>query len=179
MQLEKTYAVLPSEGKAQLRFFNGMNCDFRITHNIENDIAELSLKALKSAEEKYVPITNDQSTYAFTFTSTEVGCPNNVVLNLALKSNMASSFFITRSADSLSAGFFEDSPEKSSRGFPFIRVVRNFLGELYNLTVEHLCHIFSILQEVKMLRSTTENLPIFRKISSLANKKWFHLEITM
>lgn len=135
-QLEKTYAVLPSQGNAQLRFFNGMNCDFRIQHNIGNDIAEFSLKALKSAEEKYVPIADERTTYAFTFISTEPGCPTNIVKNIPLSSNMASSFLVTGTATTLNTDFFEDSPEKSSRGFPLVRTVANFLSG-HNVTLNN------------------------------------------
>lgn len=122
INLEKTYAVLPQWGSSQLRLYNGRNCDYVLTTNIP-DHASIELKSMEMYENLNVPVSHGLQGYTYSVSSTN--CPNDRNSGIfPLHERTATSFFFT-GIDSLEVEMFEDSPEKSRRGWPFVTVLAN------------------------------------------------------
>lgn len=122
INLEKTYAVLPQAGNAQVRFYNGRNCDYTIQTNIPN-MERVELKFMEVYENIHVPIRDGQQNYTYSFSSTNCQEDRNTGL-LILSQRTATSYFLNGTT-SLSVDPFIDSPEKSRRGWPFVTVLAN------------------------------------------------------
>lgn len=122
INLEKTYAVLPQYGSAQMRLFNGRNCDYVITTDIP-DLDDIELKALAAYQNLYVPVRDGEQNYTLTFSSPN--CPNDArTETITLPEKTAASFFINGITE-MRIDSFEDNPEKSRRGWPFVTVLSN------------------------------------------------------
>lgn len=145
INLESTYAVLPNWGEAQLRIFNGRNCDYLINTNIPYH-AEINLPAFDTFENRHIQIDGENSTFTYSLSSSN--CPGDAIntANFVLNGSMATSFHFT-GVNTLSINQYEDSPEKSRRGWPlltvlgnlqsnnaFIRLIENGKDERYNET---------------------------------------------
>ncbi|CAG9803152.1 unnamed protein product [Chironomus riparius] len=122
INLEKTYAVLPQWGSSQLRLYNGRNCDYTLTTNIPGH-ATINLKSMELFEDLYVPVSNGLQSYTYSLTSSN--CPDDALSGIfPLHERTATSLFFT-GINSLEVEMFEDNPEKSRRGWPFIIVLAN------------------------------------------------------
>ncbi|XP_053661069.1 peptide transporter family 1-like [Anopheles marshallii] len=127
IQLESTYAIIPKEGEAQLRIFNGMNCDYRVQSNIPEH-ADFTLKSMSMFEEKYLSVKG-KATYTYTLSSINPG------LNCAIESEQQRTFeveeekqmsyFIRKQDSGVGLLRYEDDTEKSSKGYPMYRVLGN------------------------------------------------------
>lgn len=78
-------------------------------------------------EDLYIPVSHGLQSYTYSVSSTN--CPNDQISGIfPLHERTASSFFFT-GIDSLEVEMFEDNPEKSRRGWPFITVLANLRSE--------------------------------------------------
>ncbi|KAG5684405.1 hypothetical protein PVAND_013640 [Polypedilum vanderplanki] len=124
INLEPTYAVLPDWGQAQLRFYNGRNCNYRITTNIPGHTT-INVAAYEYWEEKFIDINNGRQFFSYSFSSTSNGCTGDTNTGVwHVEERTAKSFFLT-GTNNLALHEFEDSTEKSRRGWPFITVLAN------------------------------------------------------
>lgn len=128
INLEKTYAVIPGAGQAQLRIFNGRNCDYTFTSNIP-DHATLTLNAMEDFEEKYISIADSATIFSLTIQSaTPESCTQDVGYTriIILEEGTARGLFLTGSTESVvTASDYEERVEKSIRGWPYMRVLAN------------------------------------------------------
>lgn len=128
INLEKTYAVLPNSGEAQLRIFNGRHCDYTFTSNIPEH-ATFSLNRMQHFEDQFVRVDGDSSTYSITVQSaTPASCAQDVGFTrpIVLDNKSAKSFFLTgEAANVVSAPEYEDSADKARSGWPFLRILVN------------------------------------------------------
>ncbi|XP_076170148.1 peptide transporter family 1 [Ptiloglossa arizonensis] len=110
LQLEPTYAIVPSEGLAQLRVFNTLNCPINMT--VGND--EFVLKEMTMWVDNYIE-TKDTKNLIYTVNSTE--CNRNGNGYITLTETHATSFVITPN------DFYQyiDSVQKSKSGDPLVR----------------------------------------------------------
>lgn len=76
MNLEPTYAVVAGPGEAQLRIFNGLNCEFNVETNIPEH-ENFVLKALESFQEKHIWLKSESDSYAYSFSSSQAGKLNS------------------------------------------------------------------------------------------------------
>ncbi|XP_049546778.1 peptide transporter family 1-like isoform X1 [Anopheles darlingi] len=125
IQLEDTYAVLPKAGEAQLRIFNGLNCDYRIQTDIPEH-ADFTLQRMSMFEEKYISVQGvAQFTYTLTSTSPGADCAGTVRGEFRLAEEKQMSYFIRKQAGGVGMLPYEDDTEKSSKGYPIYRVLGN------------------------------------------------------
>ena len=126
ISLEPTYAVVPRSGEAQLRIFNGGNCDYTFTTNIP-DHGTFTLKHMETFEEKYIYLKNDKESYSYSMTSTKGSeCPSGKTGFFELESATATSYFL-EAGNSMRK--FEDSTQKSTQGTPLIRILANLQND--------------------------------------------------
>ena len=123
LALEKTYPVLPVNGEAQLRIFNGLNCDYTINTNLPTSVTNIKLPANSHFFEVNVPLKEETSIFPYTMTST-AGC-NQLIGNFTLSSKLATSYFIKGSSAAPVTDEYEDDPDKSRYGTPLIRILAN------------------------------------------------------
>lgn len=127
INLEKTYPVIPQSGVAQIRIFNGVNCDYSLNLNLPERVTNERLEPTSYFVEQYVNLDKDEADFNYSMTSTTPRC---VALSgsFNLKSATATSFFITGDAASPRIEEYNDDPEKSTQGTPMIRLLTNFLS---------------------------------------------------
>lgn len=124
MNLEETYAVMPEFGSGQLRLYNGRNCAYRITTNL-TDYPVINIPAQGYWEEKHISMNEERLSISYDFTSTSAGCTTDTNSgNFVMDEKMATSYFLTGN-NALTLTRFEDSPEKSRRGWPMVTVLAN------------------------------------------------------
>ena len=127
--LQRSYAVIPKDGQAQFRVFNGRNCDYTFTSNI-TDIPTFTVKSMEHFEEQYVKV-NEKQPFMFTVQSASAECSQDVTYDrtFVLEEKLATSFFLNSlsgiSTNQVRAVDFEENPEKSRNGWPIIRVLSN------------------------------------------------------
>ncbi|XP_077302122.1 peptide transporter family 1 [Arctopsyche grandis] len=121
LELEKTYPVLPTSGITHLRMYNGYDCKMTVTANLDNENQKFEIEALSAYENKNIQV-NGQKTVSYSITGTNCSdftpIENN---NFRLKEQEAISYFVYNGSIE-----FEDNSDKSSNGFPIIRVLKNF-----------------------------------------------------
>lgn len=123
--LSRTYPVLPKSGEAQLRIFNGIDCDYTFNTNIPN-AKSFNLPSNGYFEEKYVNVERENA-FPYIATSSNPDC-KNLDANFDLTSETATSYFITGTKSVTIIIKYEDDPEKSTQGTPLIRVLGNLLN---------------------------------------------------
>jgi len=140
LELEKTYPVLPVSGECQLRIYNGYMCDFTIS-GPETDgyllFDNTVIKQLATFEDKYVPIKSSEKPFQYTIQSNSANCPGYLSTDsLLLESGASISYFIREDdvggVKQLRLVRFEDDSDKTSKGYPAVRVLRNFKGDTLN-----------------------------------------------
>lgn len=128
INLEKTYAVNPGNGEAQLRIFNGRNCDYTFSSTLPEH-STFSIKAMEHFEEKSVKINGGSQSFTFTILSASpASCQDDVgqFETFTLKEKVCESFFLTGTSSEVVRGImYEDSVDKSRRGWPFITILSN------------------------------------------------------
>lgn len=114
LQLQKTYAVVPGVGQAQLRVYNGLPCDANVVFNQDPAQTIASL-------ESYERINFDSSIGNITYTVTAPNCQGFVTKTgvMGVASEMAYSYYIRNDK----VVDWEDSAEKSSTGYPLVTVL--------------------------------------------------------
>lgn len=114
LQLEKTYPVIPGVGEAQLRIYNGLPCTATVTFQQ----AEHTLQSMEMWEDLH--LNSDTGHYPYTIRAPE--CAQRLPEGtFKLTSEMAHSYFIRESG----VVEYVDSADKSSSGFPIMRVLSN------------------------------------------------------
>ena len=121
--LEKTYPIIPQPGEAQVRIFNGLNCDYKINVNLPTEYS-LDLGPNSYFVERHIALKDDKLSSRFTLTSPTCA---NIDETFELKSEKASSYFLTGTAQAPVVQPYEDDPEKSKKGTPLIRVLANLI----------------------------------------------------
>ncbi|KZC04674.1 Peptide transporter family 1 [Dufourea novaeangliae] len=119
LQLEQTYPVLPSQGVAQIRIFNTLNCPVSLT--IEGlPKGSFELKAMDMWVDKYVEANGTKSlSYTADFSKCETMLVNGISQGkIEVFERNAISWAITRNGLSYS---YHDSVEKSVSGDPLVR----------------------------------------------------------
>lgn len=128
INLSKTYAVTPIPGEAQLRIFNGKACDYTFSSNI-TDHPTFSIPAMQNVQYESVKINGASQNFEFAITAaTPANCAQDIgyTVNFALPEEFAKTFFLRGdSTAQVRHVDFEDSPDKSRRGWPFIRILAN------------------------------------------------------
>lgn len=116
-ELEPTYAVLPSQGGAQVRFFNTLNCNVNVTM----DDYEFELPALDMWVNKDIIVNGKRQ---MKFEANLTGC-NIQNLNTALPKEIVVEEAKANSWAFMQSGLeeYEDSVQKSSSGNPLLRVL--------------------------------------------------------
>ena len=127
ISLRPTYAVMPSSNEAQLRIFNGMNCQYNIGQNIP-DLPAFDIGALSSYQNRQQKMDVNSANYNFIFTSNNPACPNGAK-TVTLRSGEATTIFLRWNGNQLEAFDYEDSAEKSIDSLPVIRVLANTLTD--------------------------------------------------
>ena len=132
INLEKTYAVIPGAGEAQLRIFNGRNCDYIINTNIPN-YESFVLKSLEKFEERYIKM--EQNKVSFSYDAQSTNCKNENG-EFELFEGTAGSFFWQGTAEE---NFFThayiDNTEKSRIGWPKLRILSNIQSDDVFVTI--------------------------------------------
>lgn len=127
INLQKTYAVVPKDGEAQLRIFNGRPCDYTFSSNITGH-ETFAIDSLEHFTEQYVNVNDDQ-TFAFTVLSASSVCSQDIGYTrvFELGGGSSKSFFLNApvSTSQVVANEFEENPEKSRNGWPLMRVLSN------------------------------------------------------
>lgn len=117
-QLEKTYPVLPRAGEAQLRFFNGLPCDYSVS---SPHAEKFTLKAFQVFEQKHIAVGGDKTLiYKLEFISGPIDkCSafRSIDVSLMINETLATSVFLG-SAKTFS---YPDDPDKSKTGEPRVR----------------------------------------------------------
>ncbi|XP_077302119.1 peptide transporter family 1-like [Arctopsyche grandis] len=130
IELEKTYPVLPGAGGSHLRMYNGYDCDLKVTSTVIDDEYTFMLKALSAYENKTIPV-NQELILDYTITpSDSQNCPNFVPIpstQFKLEERTAISHYISDLGDPV---VFIDESDKSSKGYPVVRLLKNFDGEI-------------------------------------------------
>lgn len=129
INLEKTYPVIPESGQAQIRIFNGVNCDYSLNLNLPEAVTNERLPPNSYFVRQYVDLDKDEVAFSYAMTSTTPQCAQ-LSGSFNLTSATATSFFITGQKDDPTIEDYEDDPEKSTQGTPMVRVLTNFLTEL-------------------------------------------------
>lgn len=125
--LRPTYAVIPGSGEAQLRIFNGMNCQYNIEQNIPN-LPTFDINAFSTYQERYQKMDVDSANYNFVFTTTNAACPSTLSKTITMRSGEATSIFLRLNGDLLEAFDYIDSAEKSIDSLPIVRVLANTIN---------------------------------------------------
>lgn len=127
IELEGTYAVLPQAGESQLRIFNGMDCEYRITTDIPNH-ANFVLNSMQLFEEKYIAVYGEKS-FTYTFDPAGPGCPG-FSGEFLLEEHKQISYFVNNRERTPKLLRYEDNTDKSSKGYPLFRVLGNTAQDL-------------------------------------------------
>lgn len=124
IQLEKTYPLLPSPGVSQLRVFNGLSCDIPLTTGIP-DFPVINIPSHGYYEFKHIKLNGTK-----TFNAKIGSCGSLTEFNGAydLSSENATGLFIQKVNNAIDMISYEDSPAKSSDGFPLIRILASLNG---------------------------------------------------
>jgi solute carrier family 15 (oligopeptide transporter), member 1 len=129
INLSKTYAVMPDNGEAQFRIFNGRNCNYTFESNI-TDHTSFSINAMQHFEQQYIKIDDGSQYFNFEIKSAtpaetcgdDIGFSHTVWLE---NRGILSTFLKGTGQNGVDLLKFYDSPEKSRRGWPFITVLSN------------------------------------------------------
>lgn len=109
--LETTYPVLPSAGEAQIRVYNTLPCDIKISSIPLNSSGEISI--LQGSYYKNVDLkVSGNETVSFTVNST---C-KNVTGEFYIYEETTIGYYFNDQPT-----FFEDTIEKHSKGYPLVR----------------------------------------------------------
>lgn len=122
--LEKTYAVLPKPNEAQLRIFNGMNCQYTVESNVPTNFRSIVVEPNSYFVDLNIPIDQELKTYYYLLRSATPNCENSEGL-FDLRPETATSYFITGLSTAPIMDFYDDHVQKSSKGTPLIRVLAN------------------------------------------------------
>ncbi|KAG5684399.1 hypothetical protein PVAND_013634 [Polypedilum vanderplanki] len=96
----------------------------KITTNIPGHTT-INVAAYEYWEEKFIDINNGRQFFSYSFSSTSNGCTGDTNTGVwHVEERTAKSFFLT-GTNNLALHEFEDSTEKSRRGWPFITVLAN------------------------------------------------------
>lgn len=110
LQLEKTYAVVPGVGEAQLRIYNGLPCQVSVSFNGATEYIE----SLDRYQNQHLDAILGDMEYSITST-----CSNTMSGNFTVASEKAYSYYIRTNG----VQQWLDNPEKSSTGLPLITVL--------------------------------------------------------
>lgn len=124
--LEKTYAVLPKPGEAQIRIFNGLNCEFIVDTNLPTSVGDIRVPPNSAFIDLNVPLKQQQVSWDYILRSVTPNCGNGQG-QFFLKQETATSYFLTGSAGSPRMEPYEDHIQKSTQGFPSVRVLANLM----------------------------------------------------
>lgn len=123
IQLEDTYPILPIEGEFQMRVYNGLKCNATVDTNIVNS-TQFKIEPLGYYQNINVP---SSKTYDI---SISAGACGTYSFSYSGPSEGAKGFFIMSDGVKPTVKNFDDSPAKSSNGYPLVRVLAN-LNALY------------------------------------------------
>nr|XP_033330919.1 peptide transporter family 1 isoform X1 [Megalopta genalis]XP_033330925.1 peptide transporter family 1 isoform X2 [Megalopta genalis] len=116
-QLEPTYAVLPTQGGAQVRFFNTLNCNGNVTLEDSNfDLPPMEMWVNKSISVNGIREMN----FTADFTRCKIPTWNDTSTGKINVSEAKATSWVFMQNDFVQ---YEDSVQKSSSGNPLIRVV--------------------------------------------------------
>lgn len=124
--LEPTYPVLPKAGEAQVRIFNGLNCQYSFASDMPTSIPKI-IEPNSFFVDLNVVLGADTRSYDFSLTPTSTSCVGSATRKLNLQSETATSYFIKGLSSAPEIDEYTDSPDKSRQGTPLIRVLGNTL----------------------------------------------------
>lgn len=120
--LQKTYAVVPGAGEAQMRIFNGRNCDYTFNTDIP-DHESFVLKSLETFEERYIKM--EQENVSFAFNAQSLNCEDESGV-FELMEGTSGSFFMQGTAEeNATTHAYFDNTQKSRIGWPKLRILSN------------------------------------------------------
>ncbi|XP_050331928.1 peptide transporter family 1-like [Bactrocera neohumeralis] len=125
LSLEDTYPILPTAGNAQLRVYNGENCDYAITSNLTGlnfDIASLDMFVNRS-----INIDSTNHLYVeFEFTEKAgLNCFEFPKQTFVFDTTTAHYLFLNSKNNTHPLIWGQDTISKPSRGYPFVRTLAN------------------------------------------------------
>ena len=124
--LEKTYAVLPKPDEAQLRIFNSFNCEFIVDTNLPTSVRDIRVPPNLAFIDLNIPLKQQQGSWDYILRSTTPNCGNGQG-QFILNQKTATSYFLTGSNEKPGMEPYEDHIQKSSQGFPSVRVLANLM----------------------------------------------------
>ncbi|XP_018792903.1 PREDICTED: peptide transporter family 1-like [Bactrocera latifrons] len=125
LSLEDTYPILPTAGNAQLRVYNGENCNYAITSNLTDlnfDIASLDMFVNRS-----INIDSTNHLYVeFEFTEKAgLNCFAFPKQTFVFDTTTAHYLFLNSKNTTHPLIWGKDTISKPSRGYPFVRTLAN------------------------------------------------------
>ena len=122
LSLQKTYAVVPGAGEAQLRIFNARNCDYTFTTNIP-DHESFSLESLETFQDRYIKMEKQNASFTYDAKSNNCASESGV---FDLIGGTSRSFYLKGTgAESPSTYDYFDNTQKSRIGWPKLRILAN------------------------------------------------------
>ncbi|XP_025836565.1 peptide transporter family 1 isoform X2 [Agrilus planipennis] len=121
--IEQTYPQLPSAGNAQLRIYNVLPCDIRLTSPNLNNGQTIFIKSLESYTNIDLSVTRS-ATYNYMVDST---C-SSVSGSFQLTEKTAAGYYFNELNGA--ARYFEDDVSKSTNGYPSVRTLFNSADSL-------------------------------------------------
>jgi solute carrier family 15 (oligopeptide transporter), member 1 len=123
--VEPTYAKLPTSGEAQIRIYNGLNCNYIVSSSVWEQNQDLPQNSYN--EKINMPIIGDNQTLKFNFkqTSNSNGCIDINDKSFVFSENKATSLFIKGTPNAPIVEMFEDDPDKSDKGNAIVRILSN------------------------------------------------------
>ncbi|CAO1383586.1 unnamed protein product [Diamesa tonsa] len=133
LNLQKTYAVIPGAGEAQMRIFNGRNCDYTFTTNIP-DHTTFSLNSLETFQERYIKM--EQQNASFTYDAQSTNCASESGVFDLIGGTSRSFFLQGTGAEKAPAYEYFDNTQKSRIGWPKLRILANILSPDAFVTIQ-------------------------------------------
>uniref|UniRef100_A0A182P1K6 Oligopeptide transporter 1 n=1 Tax=Anopheles epiroticus TaxID=199890 RepID=A0A182P1K6_9DIPT len=126
--LDRTDAVLPTAGEAQLRLFNGLPCDYRFHTDIPS-LSGFSVPSRGVYEALHIELPAGNGTFQFRAETSESGCVRENMTEFSgtfrVQAGSAVSYFISRKGGTSSLVEYADSAEKDRNGQPRMRLLAN------------------------------------------------------
>lgn len=120
LKLESGYPIIPGPSQAQLRIFNGLNCQYTFKTDLPDD-KSFELAPMDLFERKIIQL--DGTNKSFSLKAMTTGSCGDFEGNLELKDAGATSYFLTKKFGKTEMIPYEESPDKPKKGFPVIRVL--------------------------------------------------------
>ncbi|KAG8232131.1 hypothetical protein J437_LFUL012140 [Ladona fulva] len=128
IQLEPTYAIVPTAGEAQLRIFNGIPCSANVTTNIKGYEGPMNVPNLESWTLHHIDIKNNPEPKLNILMDPTCSLKNRLIeRSLNISGGKAFSYLISDINNELKVvgPFTPDDVEKSRNGDPRIRILHS------------------------------------------------------